>query len=216
MGLSSERMYQEYLARGLEEHCLLPLLEEGGQSILDVGCGSGAYVRALAGKRAIRGVDASPFASWSGREGLFEVADAARLPYANETFETVSSFEVLEHLPDPDAALSEFRRVCRHNIIITVPNCEITPGMSASSLLYSHWRDPTHRNFYNLESIQKAVKKAGFEIVRAELANKINVVPFIVEAFGFSSGLPRFIRKLIKKRLRMKYCISILVIARKI
>lgn len=209
-------MHKEYLERRVEKHCLQPLLDEGGESILDVGCGSGAYVLALADQRQIRGVDASAFSSWSAREDLFDVADAACLPYSDESFDTVSSFEVLEHLSDPGAALKEFHRVCRKNIIITVPNCEITPGMDQSSLLYSHWRDPTHLNFFDLSSIRKAVSEAGFKVIKADLTNQINITPFIVEAFGFGKRLPRFVYRIVKKLLRQKHYISILVLAEKV
>lgn len=212
---AAESMHQSYIQRGVEKHCLEPLLQYSGESILDVGCGSGAYVKELSGHRDIRGVDGVRFENWSGWEGLFEVADAARLPYRDNSVDTISSFEVLEHLSDPHAALEEFHRVCRKNIILTVPNCEITPGMTASSLLYSHWSDPTHRNFFDLESIQEEVRRAGFEVAKAELTNRINIAPFIMEAFGVSGLLPRFAYRLLKKAIRRKHYISILVVAQK-
>lgn len=58
---------------------------------------------------------------------VIEVADAASLPYGDNTFDVAFSFSTLEHIPEKekrDKAFSELTRVTKKSgfIIITVPN----------------------------------------------------------------------------------------------
>lgn len=191
------------------------LRDHGGESILDVGCGPGAYVLKLADERRIEGVDASPFDAWSQRPALFSVASATNLPHPDASFDTVCSFETLEHLSDPDRALGEFFRVCRKNIIVSVPNCQITEGMRRSNLLYSHWGDPTHCNFFDMESIKRVVARAGFEIDQAYYINPINVGPFVMESLGLSGFLLEAGSRLLRRSSGNKHHITILLVGRK-
>jgi ubiquinone/menaquinone biosynthesis C-methylase UbiE len=41
------------------------------------------------------------------------VGDAQRLPFAEDSFDTVFCSQVLEHVPEPWLALAEFRRVLK-------------------------------------------------------------------------------------------------------
>ncbi|MBC8007713.1 MAG: methyltransferase domain-containing protein [Prolixibacteraceae bacterium] len=205
-----------YQSRGINSYRLQALLDHGGQSILDVGCGSGAYVLALAKDRRIRGVDHARFDSWSGHEELFKIAAAAELPYDDTSFETVCSFEVLEHLQNPLEALREFHRVCTRNIVITVPNCEISDGMRRSNLLYSHWRDPTHCNFFDRNSIQQMVISAGFRIDTVYSINPISILPFLIEAINVPKALQSAFKTLIKPFVRGNYFLTTLVVASKV
>ena len=41
------------------------------------------------------------------------VADAHKLPFDNESFDFITSYEVLEHVKDPDLVLSEINRVLK-------------------------------------------------------------------------------------------------------
>lgn len=207
--------HHSYAGRGINSYRLRALREHGGDSILDVGCGSGAYVLNLADERRIEGVDAASFDAWSERPALFKVASATNLPHADASFDTVCSFETLEHLPDPDRALGEFFRVCRKNIIVSVPNCRITEGMRQSNLLYSHWGDPTHCNFYDMESIKDVVVRAGFEVDRACYINPINVGPFVLETLGLSGVALRAGSRLLKRFGGGKHHITILLVGRK-
>lgn len=50
--------------------------------------------------------------------------DAASLEFADESFDTVSILEVLEHMPNAQAALSEAARVAKRAVLISVPSHE--------------------------------------------------------------------------------------------
>ncbi|HEX9853780.1 MAG TPA: class I SAM-dependent methyltransferase [Acidimicrobiia bacterium] len=86
---------------------------------LDVGCGSGAVLAAIAGAAApagLSGVDPSPGFVEAARRRLGEDPDlrlgsAGNLPFEADSFDVVVSGLVLNFVPDPAAALTEMRRV---------------------------------------------------------------------------------------------------------
>ena len=97
-----------------------------GDSVLDVGCGTGdlAFDCAARGAGAVLGVDfAEPMlavarakASRASRQAAsvsFAAADATRLPLADASVDVWCAAFVLRNVPDLDAALSEARRVLR-------------------------------------------------------------------------------------------------------
>lgn len=90
-----------------------------GAELLDAGCGTGAVVDALADRYRCAGVDVdAPSLELCRRRrpGLrFELASAADLPFADASFDTVLSLDVLGHksLPDKPALVGEARRVLR-------------------------------------------------------------------------------------------------------
>ncbi len=96
-----------------------PLVD--GLQVLDAACGEG-YGAALLSRSAARvsGVDVSAEAvahareRYGARENLsFQEADVTRLPFEEDQFDAVVSFETLEHLEAQDAMLAEFRRVLK-------------------------------------------------------------------------------------------------------
>jgi SAM-dependent methyltransferase len=102
---------------------LLDLRE--GFHLLDVGCGTGSFTReaaALVGSTGrVVGVDLSPALIGVARQraaglGLpveFDVADAQRLPFADDTFDGCRIERVLQYLDHPQRALAEMVRVTR-------------------------------------------------------------------------------------------------------
>jgi SAM-dependent methyltransferase len=98
-----------------------------GRRILDIGCGIGTFVRRLREfSPQVYGVDVD---SERVRRGAGEVPNLAlaageQLPFADGTFDLVLLHEVIEHVKDDGAALSEATRVLRPggHICIFCPN----------------------------------------------------------------------------------------------
>ncbi len=95
-----------------------------GRRILDVGCGLGDDARALARLvtpgGTVVGVDGSHAMIEAARgrhsevESLtFQVADAAALPFDDESFDACRIDRVLQHIADPGAVVREMARVLR-------------------------------------------------------------------------------------------------------
>jgi SAM-dependent methyltransferase len=99
-----------------------------GQSVLDVGCGTGWFSREAA-RRGAR-VTSLDIALQLLHETRRKVetgrvnGDACALPFASGSFDLVISSECIEHTLDPRQALREIHRVTRPGgrLLVTVPN----------------------------------------------------------------------------------------------
>jgi ubiquinone/menaquinone biosynthesis C-methylase UbiE len=110
---------------------LSPPLED--LNVLEVGCGAGDFALYLAERQAnVTAVDFSPQAIEIASKKLtaqqknvkFGVADAQSLPFEDNSFDLLFSCECLEHVPEPQLALAEFRRVLKPEgkLILTTEN----------------------------------------------------------------------------------------------
>lgn len=105
-------------ATGLSNPCLL-----------EIGCGSGYYLEVLATLLpdgvGYTGIDYSDAMIARAREHYpaiaFEVADAAKLPYADQSFDIAFNGVSLMHILDYQAAIREAARVARFCIFHSVP-----------------------------------------------------------------------------------------------
>ena len=52
----------------------------------------------------------------------------------------------------------------RKNLIISVPNCAMNEDLLRAGLVYSHWIDLSHSNFFDPESFRKILEENGFRI----------------------------------------------------
>lgn len=99
-----------------------------GMKVLDIACGTGAWLQACAERGAeIAGVDLSTRAIQICRErlpGRFFSSPAEQVPFEDDTFDLVSCLGSLEHFVQPEVALKEMRRVAKPDarFLLLVPN----------------------------------------------------------------------------------------------
>jgi arsenite methyltransferase len=121
-----------------------------GERILDVGCGPGYYVAELAEQvgegGSVVGVDSSAPMLAVAAERCAELAntefaegDATALPVEDGDFDAVVSVQVLEYVPDVEAALAEIRRVLK-------PGGRVVLWDVDWGTLSMHARDPDRRD----------------------------------------------------------------------
>jgi ubiquinone/menaquinone biosynthesis C-methylase UbiE len=149
----------------LRESLLLDefLAADPGRVVLDVGAGSGTFSNLL----EARGFDVT---STDVTEEALEVlrarvsgpvarADATALPFPDASFDAVILGEVLEHVEDDRAALSEAARVLRPSGVLAISVPRNPAWFSGSDRWAGHFRR------YTREQLVDRVAGAGFEIV---------------------------------------------------
>ena len=89
-----------------------------GTSLLDLGCGDGAFCAFAAALGAtVHGIDADPDAVAAALErvpgGDFRLGLMESLPWDDASFDIVTAFDAVQYALDPEAALVEAARVAR-------------------------------------------------------------------------------------------------------
>ncbi len=147
------------------------------RSVLDAGCGTGANLERWTswGADLVVGVDidrGAVFAS-NRRAGRAQCvrADLTRLPLAGDTFELAISTDVIEHIPDDVASLSEVRRVLKPGGLLILT----TPAYAAA---YSHHdRHLQHIRRYDAPDLVRVVRAARLQPIYWTRFNTLLTVP---------------------------------------
>jgi ubiquinone/menaquinone biosynthesis C-methylase UbiE len=113
--------------------------------VLEVGVGEGEIATRVGTRypaAAVVGLDLPDddlAEQWTGRGIAATFGDIAALPFPDRTFDLVLAIEVLEHVPDPDAALRELARVARADVVLSVPREPL--WRVANMARGKYWRD---------------------------------------------------------------------------
>ena len=152
------------------------LLLRPGMRVLDAGCGRGRHCHALALAGVIAvGVDLSLDDVRAARDEWSAIApdmpcvvaraDTARLPFADGAFDRVVCSEVLEHLPDWQAALAELDRVLKPGGLIALSVPRFWPEAVCWRLAPDYARTPGgHVRIFRKRELTQALAARGFDL----------------------------------------------------
>jgi ubiquinone/menaquinone biosynthesis C-methylase UbiE len=143
--------------------------------VLDVACGPGIVVCAFAEHAGhVTGIDLTPAMISQAIERQkklgftnvdWRVGDATHLPFEDSGFDLAITRYSFHHMPRPDLALSEMRRVCRPGgrvvVIDATPTAETQAAYDRMEIL----RDPSHASALTLEQLRALGQAQGLREV---------------------------------------------------
>lgn len=168
------RLYFNYLIRRLGKFL------KGAKRILDLGCGDGSFLEVLNQKFPqieTLGVDPSSAGAEICRAKDIKVCEKtlSECRLSKESFDLVTAFHVLEHLPNPNIELEELKKILKPSgyLILSTPNAE---GLGFK--LGGKWAlldSPHHTILWSPQQTRLLLEKHGFKIIseRQLLADQI-------------------------------------------
>lgn len=191
-GLYEDRAAQQYaepaplpdprVDRKFDRICRLVRAELPCEAFLDAGCGDGRYVRALEAElpERITGTDISERILETARAAVPRAelvqANLESLPFADDTFDLVLCSQVIEHVLDASAGLSELTRVLRRggvlvistdnerNLVSRVLNSPRTAAVRLLGLRGSRGMIESPATPYTRESFRALLEAAGLSV----------------------------------------------------
>jgi SAM-dependent methyltransferase len=155
---------------------LLPI--DKGTSLLDIGCGAGAFCK-LASERGanVCGFDASEGLLSIARErvpnGSFTKGDMEQLPYPDRQFDVITGLNSFQFAENKVKSLSEARRVAKDGAKVMMlvwgnpDECESTAIMRAIGSLWEAPKQTAQPPLFQEGIIESLVKEAGLGVETA-------------------------------------------------
>ena len=180
--------------------CLLKRLIKPGR-LLDVGCSIGEflYYAKSSGWQAC-GVDISSFAVQRASKitGLeIQEGTIADFSERKDTFDLITMWEVIEHLPHPSADIRRAYQLLKPNGLlgISTPNLNSLRHRAHKEKWRGFIEDETHLFFFQAKTLTQLLMKHGFKIKKV-LSRKISPVLFrFLVYFGLGNELEVYAQK---------------------
>ena len=142
------------------------------KKLLDVGCGTGDFLEtAQQNNWQVSGIEpnkqARAIANKKTDNSVFEIEQL--LKFESNSFDVITLWHVLEHLPNLDDHIAVFKKLLKPNgtLIIAVPNHESYDAKYYKQF-WAAYDVPRHLWHFNRDSITKLVSKYSFQVIKVK------------------------------------------------
>jgi SAM-dependent methyltransferase len=170
----------------------IPGLKIGpGDTVVDIGCGSGAICRHAGSLgAAVIGIDSEPSLIEAADEAMLEVparswrgivSDCDPIPLPDGIATHVFCTEVLEHVEDPARFVAELVRIARPGALFYIS----VPDPASETLIRDvapewYWEPPFHRRVFQPDRLDSLLRDAGLRIEQRERGGSYQTVRWLL------------------------------------
>ncbi len=161
-----------------------------GGKVLDYGCGLGDFIGECKRRDkslSLFGFDISRYASViTSKNYNVEVKTGilSKNLYRQSFFDTIVSFDVIEHVPNFEDLLVKFNFWLKEGgyLLLTTPNIENWDAKILGRWWYGYSKIPEHINYFSKKSLRMLLERNGFEVLE-------------IKTWGFTRSLDFYLFK---------------------
>lgn len=151
--------------------------------VIEVGAGTGNFLSLFTGiARLLVAADLTAGMLRVARERnaalLLTAGDGARLPFADGSFDLVTSAHAMHHIPEPVPVLQEMRRIARDGgrvlVVDLVAPDDPTEAARADEVMTI--RDPSHATSLTVAALKDAITRAGLREIDHRVVDRRGLV----------------------------------------
>jgi 2-polyprenyl-3-methyl-5-hydroxy-6-metoxy-1,4-benzoquinol methylase len=148
-----------------------------GRRLLDVGCGSGDFLRVMRERGwDVLGVEPDPKAADGARRTGLDVRDGmlADAAFDDDMFDAIVLSHVIEHVHDPIALLQECARVLRPGgtLVVLTPNLH-SVGHRRFGADWRGLEPPRHLHVFSVESLTACSTRVGLTVAEMRTSARL-------------------------------------------
>ena len=193
-------------------------------TLLDVGCHVGTFLElAERGGFEVTGIEPSRFGAEYARRrirGTVHGGVIEDVPLHDDSFDVVTMWDVIEHLPDPASTLRAVYSALKPGGIFAVTTMDVEALFPRVAGKRWPWYMQMHLVYFSKRTLGEMLRREGFEVVETTRHKRIVRVSYLVSRLGTYSALAERIattlaRPLAKRTVGIDLGDIITVIARK-
>lgn len=181
------RLAQKYTFR-YKWRVIKPFLRPSSK-VLDYGCGLGEFINFLQPKGIhVQGYEPNKSVANQAQENKIPVSHTQECLNGPYTYNLISLWHALEHIPDADAALQRFHKLLSDNgiLVLALPNPNALDAQWYGPT-WAAWDVPRHLWHFTPKGIVKKVEAQGFTLTCTH--------PLILDAFYVAILSERYQKK---------------------